>query len=482
MWAIISKFSKLFTHSKLLKSLKLRIFIMVLLIGIIPMVAVSSYVLHNFEKHSIESRMAQELNQCTILSNYLAQTGYLNDNSIESVNGQIEQLSDLNDGRVMIIDDNFKVISDTYRISLGKTLIATEVIKCFQGETSKNYDENNGYIEIAMPITDAELMPIGAIMVSASTDSIMENVERTRKTALVVGLVIITLILILDVFLSDYLLKPFERITAAISSVEAGYNNEPIAVGGYSEMDSIMDAFNLLLTRMKTLDDSRSEFVSNVSHELKTPMTSMKVLADSLLSMEDAPIEMYREFMNDIAEEVDRENNVINDLLTLVRMDKKDAQLNIENVSINEMIERILKMLKPLADEKNVELIFESLRDVTASVDEVKLSLSFMNLVENAIKYNKDNGWVRVTLDADHQFFILEVADCGIGIPEENLETIFERFYRVDKSHSGEIEGTGLGLAISRAAIIMHRGAIKANSIVGEGTIFTVRIPLSYVA
>ena len=452
------------------------------MVGIIPMMIISFSILENYEKHAVIARTSEELNQCTILSNYLASSGYLFDNSIDSVNGQIEQLSDLNDGRVLIIDGEFKIISDTYNISVHKTMVAEEVIKCFKGETSTNYDENNHYIEIAMPITDSDGEIIGALLVSASTDSIEENVYTLRRNALLIELILIILILSVALFLTNYLLKPFNKITTAISSVEAGYNNDIIKVEGYSEMNSIMDAFNALLSRMKTLDDSRSEFVSNVSHELKTPMTSMKVLADSLLSMENAPLEMYQDFMQDIAEEVDRENKVINDLLSLVKMDKTESALNIDTVNINEMIERILKMLKPLAAQKDVELVFESLRNVDAAVDEVKLSLAFMNLVENAIKYNKDGGWVKVTLDADHQFFVLEVADSGIGIPEDSLETVFERFYRVDKSHSGQISGSGLGLAITRSAILLHRGAIKANSIEGEGTVFTVRIPLNYVS
>lgn len=117
-----------------------------------------------------------------------------------------------------------------------------------------------------------------------------------------------------------------------------------------------------------------------------------------------------------------------------------------------------------------------------AEVDETKLSLAVSNLVENAIKYNHENGWVHVSLNADHKFFYLKVADSGMGIPKEAQEHIFERFYRVDKSHSREIGGTGLGLAIARSAVIMHRGAIKVYSEEGEGTTFTVRIPLKYVA
>ena len=236
---------------------------------------------------------------------------------------------------------------------------------------------------------------------------------------------------------------------------------------------------------MKVMDDSRQEFVSNVSHELKTPLTSMKVLADSINSMGDeAPKELYQEFMGDITNEIERETKIINDLLSLVKMDKSSADLNIESVNINELIEQILKRLQPIAEKQQVEVVLESFRPVTAEVDEVKLSLAITNLVENAIKYNKNDGegWVHVSLNADHQYFYLKVEDSGMGIPEESLEHIYERFYRVDKSHSREIGGTGLGLAITRNSILMHRGAIKVHSVLGEGTTFDVRIPLNYIA
>ena len=241
-----------------------------------------------------------------------------------------------------------------------------------------------------------------------------------------------------------------------------------------------------------------------MSHELKTPITSMKVLADSLLAQEDVPAELYKEFMTDIAEEIDRENKIINDLLSLVKMDKKSsdvniqetnindlldlvkldkkgANLNIKSQDVNELVERILKRLQPLAAKSNIELVFESFRPVTAEIDEVKIALVITNLVENAIKYNKENGWVHVSLNADHKFFYVKVADSGIGIPEEDYEHIYERFYRVDKSRSKKTGGTGLGLSIARNAVVMHRGAIKVYSEPGEGTTFTVRIPLTYI-
>lgn len=218
-----------------------------------------------------------------------------------------------------------------------------------------------------------------------------------------------------------------------------------------------------------------------MSHELKTPMTSMKVLADSLVGQQGVPEELYQEFLSDITEEIDRENKIITDLLSLVKMDKKAADMNITNMNINELLENILKRLRPIADQRSISLILDSFRPVNADVDEVKFTLAISNLVENGIKYNVDEGWVRVTLDADHKDFFVTVEDSGLGIPEESIERIFERFYRVDKSHSREIGGTGLGLAITRSSIAMHHGIIKVSSKEGEGTTFTVKIPLSYI-
>ena len=208
----------------------------------------------------------------------------------------------------------------------------------------------------------------------------------------------------------------------------------------------------------------------------------MKVLADSLLLQEDAPVELYKEFMGDMSEEIERENKIINDLLSLVKMDKTASTMNIKLENMNELVEKILKRLRPIAATRNVELVFESFRPVSAEVDETKISLAISNLVENAIKYNNENGWVHVSLNADHKNCYIEVADSGIGIPAEAQEHIFERFYRVDKSHSREIGGTGLGLAIARNAVVMHRGAIKVFSQPSEGTTFTIRIPLNYVS
>jgi signal transduction histidine kinase len=199
------------------------------------------------------------------------------------------------------------------------------------------------------------------------------------------------------------------------------------------------------------------------------------------MGQEDIPNEIYKEFFTDIVAEVDRENEIITDLLALVRLDKKNTNLNISQVNINELVEMILKRLRPIAAKNNIEIVLETFRPIIAEVDEMKMSSVITNLVENAIKYNVMDGWVRVTLNADHKYFYIKVVDSGIGIPEESQEMIFERFYRVDKTRARETGGTGLGLAITKSIILLHNGVIKVYSKEGEGTTFNVRIPLNYV-
>ncbi len=281
---------------------------------------------------------------------------------------------------------------------------------------------------------------------------------------------------------SSLLSKPLLKVTESIDEITRGDTDVSLELSTYSELITVSDSFNKMTGYIREQDTARQEFVSNVSHELKTPLASMKVLSDSLLSQTGMPEELYREFLVDITNEIERMTKIINDLLSMVKMDKNNAKMNIRNVSINELLEQLLKRLRPIAAKRNIELIYESYRPVAADVDEVKISIALNNLIENAIKYNYDDGWVRVTLNADHKFFYVKIEDSGVGIPEELQDKVFERFYRVDKARSRETGGTGLGLALTRNSILLHRGSVKLYSKEKEGTTFTVRIPLNYVA
>lgn len=472
-----------------LKSMKFRLICLFMLIGILTGILIRTGTLTAYEKHAVSNRSVDVIGQAKILANQMVSTDYINGAESESITSQLQQMSRIYDGRILLIDSSFHIIKDTYDLDTDKTIISEEVIKSFRGEDSMNYDVDNHYVEMTIPLTtdnveSGEKSIIGVLLISVSTDSILANLEYMRNAALVLQIFGAVLLFAVSVFLSVRLTNPLKNMASSIAEIQNGYGtgDGELMIKDYSETVQISEKFNKLYSRMKMLDDSRQEFVSNVSHELKTPLTSMKVLADSLNGQEDVPVELYREFMLDIGNEIERENKIINDLLSLVKMDKSASDLNITSVNINEMLDLILKRLKPIAEKQHVDLVLESFRPVTAEIDEVKLTLAITNLVENAIKYNKEDGWVHVSLNADYQYFYLKVEDSGIGIPEDSLEHIYERFYRVDKSHSREIGGTGLGLAITRNAILMHRGAIKVFSTEGEGTLFTVRIPLNYIA
>lgn len=466
-----------------LKSLKFRIFLLIILFGIAPTFLLRTGILSVYEKRAVNTRTVDITSQAKLLASQIVANNYLQDTSSKNITTQLDQLSTIYDGRVMLIDSSFTIVKDTYALDEQKTILAEEVMQAYNGETVQKYDADNHYIEMTFPMHDKSgKNVIGVMLVSVSTDSIAATLAILKQYALMIQFLVAVIVVIAGFAVSTALVRPFRRLTKSIKDVQDGYEADFISVNSYSETETMSAACDEMLRRLQTLDESRQEFVSNVSHELKTPLTSMKVLADSLMGQEDIPVELYREFMTDIGAEIDRENKIINDLLSLVKMDKSAGNINITSVQINELLERIMKRLRPIAQKQNVELVMESFRPVVAEVDEVKLTLALTNLIENAIKYNNPDGWVHVSLNADHQNFFVTVEDNGIGIPKEAQNRIFERFYRVDKSHSREIGGTGLGLAIARNAIIMHRGAIKVHSMEGEGTTFTVRIPLTYIS
>lgn len=468
--------------NRFFKSLRFRILIILVILGIVPSVIVTRMMIGNYEKQAVAVRAGAVSSQCSILCNQIIKENYLNDPSSEAVNGKLEMLSNVYGGRILIVDRDFKIVKDTYHVDEGKTLVSPKIIRSFKKGEPTDYQRKGQVIEFAVPVRSADVPQIqGAMLVTISCSEITATMMELNYQGLLLIAVIVVLSVFLGYILATVLVKPLARVTKSIEDLTDGYQNDEISVPDYTETELITDAFNKMLARMKVLDESRSEFVSNVSHELKTPMTSMKVLADSLVGQQGVPEELYQEFLQDITAEIDRENRIITDLLSLVKMDEKTADLSIQHMDINQLLEDILKRLRPIADKRSIDLILDSFRPVEADVDEIKFTSAISNLVENAIKYNVDDGWVRVSLDADHKYFYVTVADSGMGIPEDSLERIFERFYRVDKSHSREIGGTGLGLAITRSTIAMHHGVIKVFSREGEGTTFSVRIPLSYI-
>lgn len=467
-------------------SMKVPLAIIMIAAALIPLFLQAVVMLGSFNQGQLDARTIEIQNQCVILSNKMTRSGYMtaekkNNTALDS---QMQAISDVYNGRIVIVNSNFRVITDTFNLSTGKFYISEEVIKCFKGENSSHYNKDMQYLAQTIPVYDPanEKNIYGVIVVTASTENILSLTDKVMGKSNLFLVFICLAMGVLAVVAVHILMRPFKKLQLSFDRVAQGDLDADITENTYREMTQLSQAVQKSLSKLKAVDQSRQEFVSNVSHELKTPITSIRVLADSLMGMEEVPVELYREFMTDISDEIDRENQIIEDLLTLVKMDKSaESQMNIEQVNINGELELILKRLRPIAKRGNVELVLESIREVTADVDRVKISLAITNLVENAIKYNRDSGNVRVTLDADHKYFYVKVTDTGIGIPEDALEHIFERFFRVDKARSREVGGTGLGLAIAKNVIQMHHGIIDVESTPGEGTTFSMRIPLTYV-
>jgi signal transduction histidine kinase len=439
--------------------------------------------LNTYEEKAINNRITELQSQGNMLSDRLYQTVNLTTGDDTQIDAEVKRISEIYHGRIIIVNSNLKIVNDTYSLENDKYLIADDVIQCLNGtKKSPVHDKKTQYLKLTYPITQNQTKDImGVIVMSFSTKDIQGIRDSLEQRVVLFTVILAVLIVVFAIYFSGILTKPLTNVVNSIDRITEGYLEEGVSIKGYNEIVKISDSFNHMINRMQKLESSRQEFVSNVSHELKTPITSIKVLADSLLMQEDTPVELYREFLLDITEEIERENKIINDLLSLVKLDKTAGDLNIATVNVNELLEQILKRLRPIAKRQNVEMIYESFRPVIAEVDEVKLSLAISNLIENAIKYNIEDGWVRLSLNADHKYFFIKVSDSGIGIPEAAQDSIFERFYRVDKARSRETGGTGLGLAITKNVIQMHHGAIKVYSKEGEGTTFNVRIPLNFI-
>lgn len=485
--------------NKFIKTIKSESFITIFLCAFLPLFILGIFVIPFYADRSIKKNVTKIQSQAQLIVNQIRTTGYLENPTIEFINTELVALGNAYSGRILITDSSLNVVKDTYGIDEGKTILWENAISSLNGNSNTFYDKKNSVVIVTVPIysltneTEASnsdnnalsLTPskkvAGILIITHSIDDILQDSIFIRNLILDITLIVSVLGIVVAIVMSNKFSNQIKKLGEYIHSVRET-KKKINYVPKYMELKAALSEFEKFKEKTESLEQSRQEFVSNVSHELKTPLASVKVLADSLTSFPDAPIDMYKEFMTDITAEIDRETKIINDLLSLVKLDRKAAALNIEQISLNDMIESILKMLKPLAEKSGVDLVIESFRPVMCDADPVKLSLAIMNLVENGIKYNKKNGAVHVTLNSDKNYAYIRVEDTGIGMPKDALNHIFERFYRVDKSHSKEIGGTGLGLSIVKEIIALHGGEIKVSSIEDIGSVFDIRMPLRYVS
>jgi signal transduction histidine kinase len=410
-----------------------------------------------------------------------------NNRSMWTLRESVRIQSDLVGARIIVIGDNGRVIDDSNRDAsdslVGQTLLQPEVLEALNGNDTTTFHRGDEYVlNIVLSVRDEVSGRVGAVLFVDGLEDIFISLTEIRTQLYLYSLVVGLFVFVLIFVMSQRLIAPLRQIVRVVQRMAAGQLNLRIPVTSRDEYSILSRTFNDMTEKLEQVEKTREEFVSNVSHELKTPLTAIKVLSESILSQESVPEEVSREFMQDISSEVDRMVTITNDLLALVKVDQREQSLIIAPTDVNALVEDILKRLSPLAEQKKVVLLFEEVRPVQIDADEIKLALAISNIVENGIKYTPRGGTVKVVVDSDHQNAFITIQDTGIGIPEDEQDKIFNRFYRVDKTRDRDTGGTGLGLAISRATILLHNGSIKLNSNPEEGSVFVLRIPIRGVS
>jgi K+-sensing histidine kinase KdpD len=285
--------------------MKIQILAVLLLISIIPMLVFSKVIVESFRKQAIEQRVYELQSHGNTISNLLLSSGLqVTTEAVESsdIGTEINQIADVYLGRVIIVNRNLQIIEDTYELEVGKTIISEVVIKALKGSDDKFIDEKNQYVELTIPITDTTKKEVvGVILISFSMKNIYTIYDTLNQKALILLITISILILLFAVPYVRYITGSFRKVVNSIKHITDGYMDETVSIQGFTEVEQISDSFNKMMSRLRKLEASRQEFVSNVSHELKTPITSIKVLSDSLLLLVEVPAELYREFLVDIA-------------------------------------------------------------------------------------------------------------------------------------------------------------------------------------
>ena len=258
------------------------------------------------------------------------------------------------------------------------------------------------------------------------------------------------------------------------SNLTLNDNHYSLIANPVLENDKVIGAVVLIIdvTESVKREQLRREFTSNVSHELKTPLTSISGFAE-IMKNGGTPNAVVTDFSTSIYDEAQRLISLVNDIIKISELDEKDVQAESEDVDLYQLSADIINRLKPVADKRNISLNLIGESTIVSGTEKI-LDEMIYNLCDNAIKYNVDNGTVDIILSESNHHIKLTVRDTGIGIPQSEQNRVFERFYRVDKSHSKEIGGTGLGLSIVKHAAIYHNAEIKLKSELGKGTSITV--------
>lgn len=392
-----------------------------------------------------------------------------------------------NGGRLLVTDMDGKIVVDSYDRRVGERVLETEAYAVLAGSSVQAYGFHRGEREdqewsgvYVAALLGEDGQKSGALLLMTSVQPLMDALSLLRSRMLVIFAAALLVVAVAMVMITRLFTRPIRDLSEGIRSMGEGDFTKKVRVRGKDEMAQLAAAFNQMEDQVRSLDETRSQFVSNASHELKTPLTTMKILLESILYGGDMDKETREEFLTDIDREIDRLSSVVTDLLTLAHIDSKKLTLKREMLYLADVVQESVERLRPIAEKKNQTLSFEVEEECEMMADAGKLEQVSYNLIGNAIKYTPEDGEIRIRLTRSGRNAVLTVTDNGVGIPEEDLPHIFDRFYRVDKARTrtGDEGGTGLGLSIVRQIVRLHAGTVTVDSKLGSGTVFTVTLPL----
>lgn len=481
---------------RFLGSIRVRMVVIYLLVTAAAFVAISVIVSNLMETHLVSQRTQQQSQQVERLALRVADAVAQGDPEklYQAISARAQELG----GRVLILDVDAVVQADSASQYNGFHLPYREVQDVLEGGKESAYGFHNiirtasrekrddfallgsrtyrvWAVYYTAPIIRGGTV-LGAVLFSTEIQDVEDSVSEMLNKISLIFLAMAVAISLISFLLSRWLTQPVLTLTNAIRRMGRQGSGARVNIKGRGELAELGEAFNRMSQQIENHDRLRDEFVSNASHELKTPLSAMKVLSESILYQDDPDPAMMKEFFRDINHEVDRLTGVINDLLRLVREDAAEMELNFVPVALDELTRRVVTRLTPLAREKGIRMEMR-LSPVTLKGDESRLEQVIINLVDNAIKYT-DEGSVQVSVREETGEAVLTVKDTGIGIPKEVQPRLFERFYRVDKARSRGTGGTGLGLSIVEKIVLHHGGYIQVDSAPGKGSAFTVVLPL----
>ena len=421
-----------------------------------------------------QSKESSMLEKCQLASDEISALEVINP---ATVRGVANQMDSLKVSRMLVTDHAGVVLFDSWGGTVGKFALLPEIMQAIDGNDVFSWQYHDGAMNsrAATPVVFYDNV-IGCVyMTEVDTDQGM-LIKTIQHTVLQITLILEAAVLLFSLFYSHSFSSRMQKIMNSMRIIRNGDYTYKVRLGGKDELTLLADEINDLTERLQTSERKRSRFVSDASHELKTPLASIKLLSDSILQ-NDMDLETTREFVGDIGNEADRLNRMTEKLLSLTKVDG-NVQSESEIIQVIPTIQRVVRMLIPVAKKANITIHADLEVQCPVLILEDDLYQIVFNLMENGIKYNLPGGDLYVAIDRQEDNCVLTVRDTGMGISKEGLEHIFERFYRVDKARSRATGGSGLGLAIVKAIVLRNRGEISVDSREGEGTTFTVTFPL----